>query len=173
MAARPFLRLPCPATLDLPEGPGARRMKFTARLLIAATLLFGSGCAKQDWIDRTLVTADVTGTWSGELLSRGSTGGVVQSSTVSLTLDQQASKVTGSFEVVASGAFTFQGRGAQRSGPIEGTVAGDRFSFRQTNGTLTGEMTVSGDEMTGYATVTGQYPMSLRRVGSSPAPSSK
>ena len=32
-------------------------------LLIAMTLALGSGCAKQDWIDRTLVTVDVTGGW--------------------------------------------------------------------------------------------------------------
>jgi hypothetical protein len=40
-------------------------MKTIVGILIAATLLFGSGCAKTDWIDRTLVTEDVTGTWSG------------------------------------------------------------------------------------------------------------
>ncbi len=34
-------------------------------------------------------------------------------------------------------------------GPIEATVAGDVFSFKQTNGPFTGEMTVSGDEMSG------------------------
>ena len=32
-------------------------------LLIATTLVGGSGCAKTDWIDRTLVTVDVTGSW--------------------------------------------------------------------------------------------------------------
>jgi hypothetical protein len=40
-------------------------MKFTAPLLIAATLVFGSGCAKTDWIDRTLVTVDIAGSWFG------------------------------------------------------------------------------------------------------------
>jgi hypothetical protein len=37
-------------------------MKPIVCLLIAATLLFGYGCAKTDCIDRTLVTVDVTGT---------------------------------------------------------------------------------------------------------------
>jgi len=37
-------------------------MKPIVCLLIAATLPFGDGCAKPDWIDRTLVTEDVTGT---------------------------------------------------------------------------------------------------------------
>jgi hypothetical protein len=37
-------------------------MKAIVGALIAvATLVVGSGCAKQDWIDRTLVTVDVTG----------------------------------------------------------------------------------------------------------------
>jgi hypothetical protein len=30
----------------------------SARLLIAVTLVFGSGGAKEDWIDRTLVTVN-------------------------------------------------------------------------------------------------------------------
>jgi hypothetical protein len=40
-------------------------MKTIVGVLIAATLAVGSGCAKTDWIERTLVTVDVTGTWSG------------------------------------------------------------------------------------------------------------
>jgi hypothetical protein len=44
-------------------------MKTIAGVLIVAAVVLGSGCARSDWIERTLVTADVTGTWSG------STGG--------------------------------------------------------------------------------------------------
>ena len=40
-------------------------MKFAAQLFIVASLLFATGCAKTDWIDRTLVTENVTGTWEG------------------------------------------------------------------------------------------------------------
>ncbi len=40
-------------------------MKFTAQLLSAASLLSATGCAKTDWIDRTLVTVDVTGLGRG------------------------------------------------------------------------------------------------------------
>jgi len=29
--------------------------------VIAAALVFASGCAQKDWIDRTLVTTDVSG----------------------------------------------------------------------------------------------------------------
>jgi hypothetical protein len=42
---------------------GRGRMKAIVGVLIAATLAVGSGCARKDWIDRTLVTEDVTGTW--------------------------------------------------------------------------------------------------------------
>ena len=38
------------------------------------------------------------------------------------------------------------------SGPIDGTVTGDVFRFKQTRGDLGGELTVSGDEMTGLLT---------------------
>jgi hypothetical protein len=55
MAARPVLPLAISVT----------GMKTLAAMSIAATLLVGVGCAKTDWIDRTLVTVDVTGTWSG------------------------------------------------------------------------------------------------------------
>jgi hypothetical protein len=45
-------------------------------MLTLAALAFGSGCAKTDWIGRTLVTVDVTGSWYGRrfLLRAGSTG---------------------------------------------------------------------------------------------------
>jgi hypothetical protein len=33
--------------------------------LIAAVLLFSSGCTRPDWIEATLVTVDVTGVWQG------------------------------------------------------------------------------------------------------------
>ena len=36
-------------------------------LIIVAALAFGSGCARTDWIERTLVTVDVTGTWYGSV----------------------------------------------------------------------------------------------------------
>jgi hypothetical protein len=40
-------------------------MKAILGLLVAAVLAVGSGCAKTDWIDRTLVTTDLTGIWTG------------------------------------------------------------------------------------------------------------
>ena len=50
------------------SSPGSRTaMKALIGILIATPL--GSGYAKQDWIDRTLVTADVTGIWAGEFFA--------------------------------------------------------------------------------------------------------
>jgi hypothetical protein len=40
-------------------------------VLIAATLSVGSGCAKTDWIERTLVTVGVKGTWQGRIAGVG------------------------------------------------------------------------------------------------------
>jgi hypothetical protein len=71
-------------------------MKFTARLLITATLLFASGCAKTDWIDRTLVTVDVTGTWHGSVSSPS--GGFAGTFELWLDLEQNGQTVKGLFE---------------------------------------------------------------------------
>jgi hypothetical protein len=124
MAARLVLPLRC------------TRMNRTARLLIAATLLVGSGCAKTDWIDRTLVTVDVTGSWSVvEGVGRGT----------SFELEQQGSTVKGLIAGRESGTNPFS-----ILGPIRGAVAGDVFRFGSTRGEIIGELTAaSGDEMTG------------------------
>jgi hypothetical protein len=42
-------------------------MKTIAGLFLATFLTMSVGCAQKDWIDRTLVTVDVTGTWYGAL----------------------------------------------------------------------------------------------------------
>jgi hypothetical protein len=102
-------------------------------------LPFGSGCAKQDWIGRTPVTVDVTGRWEGVLLSNIG---------VLFELEQQGSMVKG-LKRLTSGSS--QNPFGIRPGPIEGTVAGDVFRFRQTNDSVEGEMTVSGDRMDGRA----------------------
>ena len=77
-------------------------------LVLAAGLSLGFGCAKTDWIDRTLVTVDVTGSW------RSAEGSLLE-----LVLTQQGSKVTGS--IAKQGTRNF---GNRISGAIEGTVAG-------------------------------------------------
>ena len=117
-------------------------MSTVARVLLATGLVLGgSGCAKTDWIDRTLVTVDVTGVWTGDL-----TAGPY-SAPMTLDLEQRGSTVRGS--VRFTGGASVWGI---PSGPIDGTVTGDVLRFRQTRGDLGGELTVSGDEMTGLLT---------------------
>jgi hypothetical protein len=128
-------------------------MKPIAGFLVTASLIFGSGCARPDWIEQTLVTVDVTGAW------RSTEGGLLE-----FALEQRGSKVKGSYRV----------SGTASSGAIEGTVEGDVFRFRQTSGTLLfeGEMTVSGDEMSGdVGLLYGRRKFFLQRVNSSSRPS--
>jgi len=110
-------------------------VKLGAGLLGVVTLLFGSGCTKTDWIDRTLVTVDVTGVWRGTLTMSG-----VNTFNVEMTLEQRAAKVIGQLRYDVF---------SDRSGPIEGTVSGDIFHFSSLRGETTGELLVSGEEMSG------------------------
>ena len=57
--------------------------------------------------------------------------------------------------------------------PIDGTVAGDVFRFKERAGAVEGELTVSGDEMNGSVTTTGAGTLFLRRVDSSAPPRSQ
>ena len=148
-------------------------MNHSARLLIAATLIFAAGCAaaKQDWIDRTLVTVDVTGTWSGSVAGSGTIVMPGLGPVLLFELEQQGSTVKGYMRLGgSSGAASSWYRVDQ--GPVDGTVAGDVFRFRVTNGSLEGELKVSGDEMTGEVSLAGNRPLSLRRVDPSSPPGS-
>ena len=112
MAARPLLPRPHAA------------MNALIGLLIGTTLVIGSGCAKPDWIDRTLVTVDVTGTWSGYSTGSGSYSGELL-----FELEQQGSTVKGDMRL---------GRGNQALGAGEasltGSAAGDVFRFSTARG---------------------------------------
>jgi hypothetical protein len=135
-------------------------MKTITGVLIVAALIFGSSCARTDWIERTLVTVDVTGTWYGSVRGAGGPGG----SSIWFELEQQGSTVKGSMksDIATYGVSTQQ---------IDGTVAGDVFRFRQRNGNVVGEVTVSGDEMTGQGSFAGSSrSLSLRRVDPSSRP---
>ena len=70
----------------------ADHTRTIARVLIIAALAFGSGCAQTDWIGRTLVTVDVTGSWHGRATGVG--GGFLIGDFF-LELDQQGSTVKG------------------------------------------------------------------------------
>jgi hypothetical protein len=136
-------------------------MNTIARVMLVAVLALGSGCAKSDWIQQTLVTVDVTGVWIGSTV-RGDRE-------VQLALEQQGPKVHGFFRPLGPALAVFP----WSEGPIEGTVAGDVFSFRLTNANASGEVTVSGDEMKGYVSMGSPLPISLRRISSSAPPRSQ
>jgi len=126
-------------------------MRVIPRLLIAAALVSGSGCASTDWIDRTLVTVDVTGVWRGNLRTTTSTDDVL------LTLQQSGSRVTGYVVIPTMTA------GASVNDPLEGTIIGDTLHFRDLRSVVIGEVKVDGDEMTGQGTFRSSGRFNLRR----------
>ena len=137
-------------------------MRTIGAMFMGAALAIGAGCTTPpDWIERTLVTVDVTGTWQGASPVKVGPG----YPDLWLELQQEGPKAKGSTRANTGGM--------QRSGPIEGTIAGDVFTFRQTNGPVTGELTVSGDEMKGEILQPSRFPIVLRRVGSPPRPDSR
>ena len=122
-----------------------------ARVLLGVSLVLLVGCAQKDWIDRTLVTENVTGSWTGSL----GVGGCYRD--VRLDLQQDGTKVTGVATISLSGAPF----------PIQGSMAGDVFTFKNLRGSSNGELTVSGDDMSGQILWgCGNSRMSLRRVDS-------
>ena len=106
---------------------------------------------------------DVTGTWYGTVSA--SSGGVAGTFELLLDLQQNGQTVKGSARMIPS-------QTAGDIGPIVGTVAGDVFRFRQLNANVEGEMTVSGEEMNGQATLTGNRLVSLQRVDPPSPPAS-
>jgi hypothetical protein len=143
-------------------------VKTAGATLIVAVLVFSSGCVtRPDWIQATLVTADVTGVWQGTVPSPV-VGPVMRAV---LDLEQEGPKVKGKLETP----------NRRTSGALEGRVGGDVFHFKVINNAgeiaVTGELTVSGDEMEGLVTVpTSTSPttqtarISLRRVAAPSRP---
>ena len=113
----------------MPRSQSAKARNL-ARVFLVLAIASTIGCARSDWIDRTLVTEDVTGVWSA--------------STIQLELQQQGARVTGVITVPP-----FGGSSLTSGVPLEGSVAGDVFSFKDSRGVYSGELTVSGDDMTG------------------------
>jgi len=125
---------------------------------VFVALVFASSCAVQkDWIDRTLVTVDVTGVWEGTFTGTGGSG------SVRFVLQQQGPKVTGEMKIPAVptvptappegrpppsvSARRIDAEGGLR---IEGTVSGDTFTFQFVKAPYgSGEFQVNGDEMIG------------------------
>jgi hypothetical protein len=137
-----------------------RRLLFERSLVVLA-LALGSGCARPDWIQQTLVTVDVTGAWVGSTMPRLVGGSSYE---VRLELEQEGAKVKGNMVFIGTVGST------PPKGAIEGSVAGDVFRFQQTTGSLVGEMTVSGDEMKGSMTIGTPLPTTLRRIDTSSVP---
>ena len=140
-----------------------RRRRILEGLLfsLVSALAYGVGCASRpDWIEQTLVTVDVTGTWVGSEITGYKSGpGMYE-----VALEQQGAKVRGYLQRHGEGVGQAAGT---YSGPVEGTVGGDVFRFRQTNGSLTGETALSGDEMAGEVSFDGLVRrITLRRVDS-------
>ena len=99
--------------------PRAPRHPMLIVLMLTLALTFASGCAQPDWIQQTLVTADVTGTWTGTSTRGG--GGSTTGFEAQLELVQQGAKVKGEFRVVGAG---LSGALGIRSGSIDGSVGG-------------------------------------------------
>ena len=128
-----------------------------AWVVIAAALVLGSCVRQQDWIDRTLVTENVTGVWDGSF----GEGNAYRE--VRLDLKQEGSKVTG-LATIALGSSPLGG-----SYRLQGSVAGDVITFNSSRGTMKGELTVSGDDMSGQIYwIFGTSRISLHRVDSLP-----
>ena len=126
---------------------------------IAVAFVFGS-CARQDWIDRTLVTVDVTGVWEGRFTRTGGQAGAGPGigGDIVFVLQQRGAKVTG--EMKFRGSSTSGSSGVR----IEGTVSGDTFSFHEVTGPATrGEFQVNGEEMIGSMSRLTAQTATLRR----------
>jgi hypothetical protein len=118
-------------------------MRAPAWFVIAVALVFLNGCRSSDWIDRTLVTVDVTGVWEGNYIA--ATG----STDVVLVLQQQGARVTGQRNYVGAGSNV---SAFLRDAAIEGIVNGDTFTFHDVNATfLEVTLSVNGDEMAGVS----------------------
>jgi len=131
----------------------SEKVRNLARVLLGLAIASTIACAQKDWIDRTLVTENVTGSWYGKM---GAQGGFPDD--IWFTLKQEGGKVTGEFRTSGRLASWMTIEGA-----LEGTVTGDVFKFNDTRRTITGELTVSGDEMHGQL---GRFRTDLRRVES-------
>src|SRR5262245_58245260 len=127
----------------VPEGGGPHD-ESAAPWLMVAVLVLSPGCVKQaDWIESTPVTVDVTGTWGtvDSPLSPGFGAGVMPG-VAHLELEQEGPMVKGLSNIKPSNPR------------VHLKACGrDVFHFTVAGGlgeVLTGDVTVSGDEMEGW-----------------------
>jgi len=107
-----------------------------AGLLVSGIL----GCTRPDWIQSTLVTVDVSGEWQGNV---NRPAGAYGPGLIYLSLRQSGPKVTGTFSYSP---------GPAKDVPLEGTLSGDVLRFRARGGSVTADLQVSGDDMSGTGT---------------------
>ena len=119
--------------------------------VIGLLLLVSAGCASSQSAPSVPPSVEVTGTWAGTWNPGGP--GTPGGGDYILRLQQTGSAVRG--EVTLPGYANF-------SGALEGRVAGNELSFRLLSGASGAELTVTGNEMSGYTTATGAR-LSLRR----------
>jgi len=122
-------------------------MKATAIVLLALSCITAVGCTaarEEQMAAANTSTANVAGLWSG-FVRTGAT-----SVPVSLSLNQNGTNVTGN---VTTGSDT------NLSGPVKGTVQGDRLKLSLDTGTFS-DLQVGRDTLTG---VTSAGPINLQR----------
>jgi len=123
-------------------------MKATAIVLLALSCFAAVGCAatREDRMAATTTsTADVAGQWSGFVRSGGT------SVPVTLSLNQDGTNVMGNVTT---------GSDANLSGPVKGTVQGDRLRLSLSDAKFS-DLQVGRDTMTGE---TSAGPINLRRL---------
>jgi hypothetical protein len=125
-----------------PERPAQSAQRYVMEPTIAC------GCARPDWIQATLVTVDVSGTWVGTFAAGGGTGDVT------VTLQQSSTRVTGNLNLFPSTVPLMWRRRVDEE--ITGTVNGDVLRGRSTSGRLQVELTVAGSEMAGPGSAYGR-----------------
>jgi hypothetical protein len=118
----------------------AMRRRVIGRMAVALLVSGLVGCTRPDWIQSTLVTVDVSGSWQGNVTRPA---GAYGPGLVQLQLQQSGPKVTGTLSFSP---------GPTKDVPIDGTVSGDVLRLRTRTGSVTAELQVSGDEMSGTGT---------------------
>ena len=115
-----------------------RAQRAAFQWVVGVLVLASMGCASSQTTPSAGPTVDVTGKWNG----RWSTVNGQQQGAFSLRLQQTGANVVGEVEIPGQ---------PTQSGPLEGTVTGNEFSYRAVKSRGGAELKVSGDEMTGYS----------------------
>jgi len=121
------------------RGKGITPMKSAALMILGLAVLVISGCAGGSGVGPATVapTVDVTGKWVGTWSATNSSLG---NGTIEMTLKQTGSEYNGNLLIT--------GTQTDPSGYTRGVVSGNQVRVLQPT-SVTGELTVQGDAMTG------------------------